>query len=40
MSATDATAMDLRERNRRVVLIIMAGVTLLIAASFAVGIRW
>ena len=40
MRAAVGTAMDLRERNRRVLRIIMAGVALLIAASFAVGIRW
>jgi hypothetical protein len=39
MSAGTA-AVDLRERNRRVLRIILAGMAVLIAASLAVGIRW
>jgi hypothetical protein len=33
-------AVDLRERNRRVLWIILAGMAILIIASFMVGIRW
>jgi len=36
----EATVVDLRERNRWVVRIILAGVGVLVAASFAVGIKW
>jgi hypothetical protein len=40
MSAEDATAVDLHERNRRLLLILLAVMGTLIGASFLVGIRW
>jgi len=40
MSGEDVTAMDPRDRNRRVLRILLAIVGVLIAASLMVGIRW
>ena len=34
------TAMDLQQRNRRVLRIILWSVAALVVASFLVGIRW
>lgn len=39
MSARESVV-DLRERNRRVVWVLLAVVGTLIVASFMVGIRW
>jgi hypothetical protein len=36
----EAEAVDLRARNRLVLRIVLAGMGLLIIASFMVGIRW
>ena len=40
MSDEAAAPMDLRERNQRVVRVILAVVAALILASLMVGIRW
>jgi hypothetical protein len=40
MSAETAAMTDLRDRNRRVLRILLAGIAVLLAAGFAVGIRW
>ena len=40
MSAAGVTAMDVRDRNRRVMYILLAVMAVLIVASFLVGIRW
>jgi hypothetical protein len=37
---SEAAAVDLHERNRRVLWIVLAGMGLLVFASFMVGIRW
>jgi hypothetical protein len=36
----EAAAVDLRERNRRVLWIVLGVMGLLVFASFMVGIRW
>ena len=40
MSAEETSAVDLRERNRRVLWVVLAVVGTLITGSFMVGIRW
>jgi len=40
MSDEGATAVDLHDRNRRVLRVILAVMGTLIVASFLVGIRW
>jgi hypothetical protein len=40
MSGGGAPAVDLRERNRRVLGVILAVVAALVIASLMVGIRW
>ncbi len=36
----EEAAVDLRDRNKRVVVILLGWVALLMAVSLAVGIRW
>jgi hypothetical protein len=36
----EATAVDLRDRNRRVLRVILAIMATLVLAAFMVGIRW
>lgn len=40
MSGETVAMTDLRDRNRRVLRILLAGIAVLLAAGFAVGIRW
>jgi hypothetical protein len=40
MSEEGAPALDIRDRNRRVLRVIFAVMGTLIVASFLVGIRW
>ena len=40
MSVDELPAVDLRERNRRVVLILLSIVGTLVLGSLMVGIRW
>jgi hypothetical protein len=40
MSGEIVAMTDLRDRNRRVLRILLAGIAVLLAAGFAVGIRW
>ena len=40
MSALPMAANDLRARNRRLLGILLAIVAALVAAAFAIGIRW
>ena len=40
MSGETVAMTDLRDRNRWVLRILLAGIAVLLAAGFAVGIRW